>query len=509
MARDDVSSVGNGSSNEENGSMVVTRLVGLLSIAALAACDPETKIEYVQVPGPPGPGDVPEAPPPEQITDLALNVDASQVTGAITLKGGAFPIDQFERGKIRLYGAHAQDFFDLAGTNAQSYGVLVVNGTYDFRYLFEKGGVVVPTNGFAEIIGDRAIGSDGAIPVDVGAVVVTPTFTLNGGAFPASNYDGAKFYLKPVGGTERILLGESQLANGPVRVVPGSYDVIYDYKFGDVSPISKGARVMANVALSQDGPLAVDVVSSSLRLTFKHNGNAFPLSQYDDANFYLRDKVSGEESWLMNSHAPVSSVNAIDATYDVIYRHETGDQVPINRAAVIVENFVLAAGGALAHDIVSVTINANVTLNGAAFPVSQYDDGNILLHVSKTNTDTELGNTHSPFTALVLIPGTYDVLYSHETGDDVPQNVRGKVAEGVVVSNAPLNVNVVGVQIDTNVTLNGAAFPASQYDDAKIKLSYLTTGQSVPDDIEPGAAQRVAQLILHGQVRKSQNGGKP
>jgi flagellar biosynthesis protein FlhF len=36
---------------------------------------------------------------------------------------------------------------------------------------------------------------------------------------------------------------------------------------------------------------------------------------------------------------------------------------------------------------------------------------------------------------------------------------------------------------------------------AGVRLSYLTTGQSVPDDIEVGAAQRVAQLILHGQVR--------
>jgi flagellar biosynthesis protein FlhF len=44
---------------------------------------------------------------------------------------------------------------------------------------------------------------------------------------------------------------------------------------------------------------------------------------------------------------------------------------------------------------------------------------------------------------------------------------------------------------------------------AGVRLSYLTTGQSVPDDIEPGAAQRVAQLILNGQVgSKSRNGVK-
>lgn len=35
----------------------------------------------------------------------------------------------------------------------------------------------------------------------------------------------------------------------------------------------------------------------------------------------------------------------------------------------------------------------------------------------------------------------------------------------------------------------------------KLKLSYLTSGQAVPDDIEPGSAARVAELILAGMPR--------
>lgn len=40
----------------------------------------------------------------------------------------------------------------------------------------------------------------------------------------------------------------------------------------------------------------------------------------------------------------------------------------------------------------------------------------------------------------------------------------------------------------------------------KLKLSYLTSGQAVPDDIEPGSAARVAELILAGLPRA---GAKP
>ena len=40
--------------------------------------------------------------------------------------------------------------------------------------------------------------------------------------------------------------------------------------------------------------------------------------------------------------------------------------------------------------------------------------------------------------------------------------------------------------------------------DLNLRLSYLTTGQSVPDDIEAASARRVAQLIL-GDEARSQN----
>jgi flagellar biosynthesis protein FlhF len=42
-----------------------------------------------------------------------------------------------------------------------------------------------------------------------------------------------------------------------------------------------------------------------------------------------------------------------------------------------------------------------------------------------------------------------------------------------------------------------------------LKLSYLTTGQSVPADIEPGCAQRVAQLLLTGRLDAAPAGEGP
>ncbi len=43
----------------------------------------------------------------------------------------------------------------------------------------------------------------------------------------------------------------------------------------------------------------------------------------------------------------------------------------------------------------------------------------------------------------------------------------------------------------------------------KLKLSYLTSGQAVPDDIEPGSAARVAELILAGLPRMNAKAPAP
>ena len=43
----------------------------------------------------------------------------------------------------------------------------------------------------------------------------------------------------------------------------------------------------------------------------------------------------------------------------------------------------------------------------------------------------------------------------------------------------------------------------------KLKLSYLTSGQAVPDDIEPGSAARVAELILAGLPRVNAKAAAP
>jgi len=443
-----------------------TRLAGVSVFATVSACLP-----------PPTPPD------PIEVTDIAVDVEASHIDGAFTLAGGGFPAGPDEYGDVELRGAHAEDSLMLGQTSDQHYDAFVVNGSYDFRYRFGLGGAVVPANQIANIINNRAIAGNAAIPIDVGAVAISATFTLNGAPFPGSPYERAKFYLEAVGGGSLIPLGESHIASPPARVVPGTYHVLYAHQTGTLVPINRRSRVLQNVVLDTSQQLQVNVVASPLRVSFTLNGSPFPNSEYDDATFHLRDELTRMETEVLNSHDDPTSVFAIDGTYDVIYRHETAGQAinvsPINAAAVLIDNFLLNNGGAIAHDVKAVTIDASVTLNDGPFQDSEYEDGNILLYDPRTNTDTELGNTHDPFTDLVLIPGTYDVLFSHETGAQVPQNHRGIVAKDEAITNANLNVNVVGVQVGADITLNGSPFPNSEYEDANFFLSDLLGSEDI------------------------------
>ena len=405
------------------------------------------------------------------ITQFGLDVQAGIVSGDLTLNGGNFPANGQESGELWAQGPLPEDRFLLGSTVNSQYSAMLVHGTYDFLYRFKAGGAQVPLNDSAVIHTGLAVAGDAVQDLNVPKVTVGSTLTLNGAPFPASIFDSAWFYLQPVGTSQLILLAKSHLAPGTVRVVPGQYHVLYDYFTGDAVPVNKLRRVLSDVAISSNTTLVINVVASSLRVGVTLNGSPFPLSEYEDANIALRDGVTGSISPLFNTKEPLASVLVIDGTYDLLYLHETGSEtVPVNVRALLIDDLSTVGGAAVLHDIVTVTVDLDVTHNGNPFPLSEYDDGNLYLYDPDTQTDTLLGNSHDALDQIILIPGTYDVYYSHETGADVPQNVRGLIAAGVAVAGPTLDLDVTSHLVTVNVTRNGAAFPVSEYDDANLFL---------------------------------------
>lgn len=444
-------------------------LVLSASATLLLGCDTKTKTveNIVQVP------------PPEPVsTPLAIDVVASQVDGSFMLAGGAFPNPLFEIGTLGLFDQTAGSSIEVGDSYEQGYDLMLVHSTYDTVYAYHSG-TQIPTNASGTIASGIVVGGPATIDIDVPVASVQPEFQLNSGGFPASVYNHATFYLQPVGTDELIFLGESHIVNDAVSVLPGTYDVIYEHAQGSQVPANQRATVMSDVVVTGNLPLVVDVSAVDARTSFTHNGSPFPQSQYVRAEFYLVD-ATGDEVFIGNSYDGPDTISVIGGIYDVEYRHIQGGTIPLNSKTVVASALDLTSGGAVAVDVPSFTLDINATLNGQSFPVSEYEDGVLELRDPVNGSFSMLGNTHSPFAGLVVIPGTYDITYSHETGNDVPLNMRGVVESGYALAgNQQLDLDVVAHSITLDLTVDGDAFPLSQYDYADILLAGDTTGDEI------------------------------
>ena len=318
--------------------------------------------------------------------------------------------------------------------------------------------------------------------IDVSSAVVTPSYTRNGGAsFPASEYEDGNFLLRSTNESGDItLLGSSHIASpSPVRVVQDSYDVLFRHETGSAVPQNVDTPVQATGLINANMPLAIDVTSYTLTPTFTHNNGAdiFPMSEYDDAVFYLRPVSGGDDIFFGNSHtASPGAVQVMAGNYDVIYSLQTaGNQVPANQAAVLMSGVAVSANGPLNIDVSSGRVTLTATLDGAAFPVSEYQQAEFFLRNATTGDIVMLGTSAELATMPItqrVVTGTYDVVYRHKQGNQLPVNTDAVVASGVVVSGAgaSVSIDIESVAITPTFSLDGNNFPASDYNDANFYL---------------------------------------
>ena len=157
--------------------------------------------------------------------------------------------------------------------------------------------------------GDNNISNSNDIPlqglvIDVPSALVTPQYTLNGGPFAQSEYNDGNFLLRDVTeSSDQPLLGSSHFASpDPVRIVQGTYDVLYQHETGDSVPQNVDGLVQATGLINSDQDLTIAVIAGSVAPSFTLNGGAFPVTEYDDARFYLKPAAGGERIFLGNSH---------------------------------------------------------------------------------------------------------------------------------------------------------------------------------------------------------------
>jgi len=382
---------------------------------------------------------------------VTIDVLSALVTPSYTLDIGSgpvvFPSSEYDDGNFVLRGAtEPNDIAPLGSSHDENPAeVRVVQGGYDVLFQHETGDTV-PQNvdSLVQTVADISVVAD-PFPIAVKAWTVTPTFLHNGGAFPVSEYDDGVFYLRPTAGGEDVFLGNSHTVSpAPVLVMQGSYDVIYSLETGgSLVPSNQAAVVMSGEPITSDRPsFVVNVTSERFSFNPTHNSGGFPSSQYQRAEFFLRN-ASGDRVELGASFEPPAPPFVIVGTYDIVYQHVQGDLLPINRDAVLMGDVLIdASNQSQAPDITSVSITPTFSLDASPFQESEYQDANFFLRGYINNNDEILlGSSHISTPDAVRIissadVGNYDVLYRHESGETVPQNTNA-----VVLSNDILNMD--------------------------------------------------------------------
>jgi len=411
------------------------------------------------------------------LTDRTLNIDVVSylLSGDFLHNGSPFPASQYDRGLVFLDGEKTGSV-ELGDTKFLSFeDVPVLPGDYEIRFQ-SKQADTVPWNEWGFGGGLNIDADNGALDINIQSVLLGGRFTHNDVLMPASQYDDGEFYLETASG-DRVFLENSHFQGYEKQVMLGSYDVFWELETpGDTVPFNQRARIDSDVSVA-GGTLNVNIVSYPVSGNFTHNGGAFPAAVQNTGQMILRDQVTLAENVLGLTMEGTYDQKVVKGTYDFVYQHLQGDQIPENKNATLTADIAVMNADVFNINVVSVLFAAPVYHNGVLFPASQLQQGNILFRNLVSEDVVFFGKTSQQNLSALIIPGTYDVYYSHLSGDQVPQNQMARIWQGLVV-NPPgpmldedepeLHVN--SILASGQMLLNDSPMPASQYDDGFLSL---------------------------------------
>ena len=313
-------------------------------------------------------------------------------------------------------------------------------------------------------------------PFDVQSIVITPQFRLNGKQFPVDATRYANFYLANADGYQ-VLLGSTSMALLPsVRVVPGLYDIVYEYVTGPNIPLNHGARLSRNLWLGADRTLTIEVSSVKVNAEFRHNGVLFANDAGNAGNVFLDAIHYGGEAALGSTSQQQADFTILPGAYRLIYRHDAGNSVPFNDNARLGRHD-LDVSGTHVFDVPSVVVNVTFRLNGGSFPNSAYERGDFSLEGTEAGT-VELHDSTVTSVQRRIIPGQYGVHWQRVAGGGVvPINDDAIVAGPYdLTDTASVLADVQTVDVSGDYFVNGEAPPASAYESGETYAVDPNTG---------------------------------
>jgi len=370
--------------------------------------------------------DVAVAPTGDATMQLDVDVPSAVVSGAITFSG--VPASAATGGNLTLRTATG-DVATITAANDSTYQARVVPGTYDLFFAgIDATFTVGNQNARLQTGVVVAPGGTTALDVDIPWASVEGTIRFNG-ATPTED-DTAHLTLRSAAGDGAAILWDAD-GTYRVRVLPGKYDLFYSQglRTPEFAPANQLARLRADITVGAAGVTRLDVDVPSAIITGTLNINGEPGGS-DAGNSGIVSLRAGEidRANIANTARPTFSARVVPGTYDVYYTRtatpaNTMTPAPANHAARLHAGIVVAPGAMTTFDIdiPSTTVSGRITVNG--LPAGPGDHGTLMLR-SADGDYASFGPTNAGSYTARLVPGTYDLYFSHaETaGDATPMN---------------------------------------------------------------------------------------
>lgn len=404
-----------------------------------------------------------------------LIIPTITISGDFTLNGGAFPASEYDDAIISLRHRQTGDIFEIGNTHDQNYTVPVVTGRYDILYSMETPGDFVPRNTGAVLQEDIELNTSGTLDIEVTSFMVGGDMLLNGVAFPGVQYDDAEIHLQgELTGT--LELAETRFQSyADVPVLPGNYEVRYRVQTpGDTVPHNTWGRAGLVNITGNNPNLDINVNSIELTGSFSHNGVLMPAAQNEDGHFYL-ETDQGDRVLLDNSHEQTYTRNVLSGKYHVYWELETPSaNLPKNLRARISSNTDIGSG-TLNINMESHAISGDYLQNGSPFTNNVSHTAQLLLRDAADGEETLLGYSHEGSYNHRLVEASYDVIYKHIQGTEVPGNLAAVVDRFNIKIDAVMDIAIVAANFGAQIYLDEVLFPA---DNAQMAFVFLQN----PDD---------------------------
>ncbi len=415
---------------------------------------------------------------------LAIDVPVVHVQGAITIDGAAPPDTSYDSGRLWLRDLQTGDSVLLADTHAGVIDARVVPGDYALHYSLQAGGDAVPANHDARLWEVQIAAGDPDAPmvldVDIPTVALDGPITIAGQTPPTSAYENGRLRLVGAGNDE-VVVGETKDGEFSARVVPGSYELVYERLAGSTMVPANQRAVLMPLFLDAGGTMPIDVPVVSLAGAFTINGAAPPVDPGDDGLVSLRT-AAGDAVVLGNTHDGGYARLVVPGYYDVYYgQDQSAGGVPTNtNARLPLQLDASKDDDASDIDIGLVNVSGSILVGGATPPTSDYDDGHIFLRDIETGDSALLANTRAGAFAAAVVPGVYDVVYVVDTpGPEVPINAAAVLATVDIAVEPEFDVFVDVVALAGALTIDGAEPPATSLDSGLVMLRDARTGDEL------------------------------